>query len=69
MIKTAYIKKLPNGEYRVMSHTGKNLGTYKTKEQAKKRLSQVEMFKHLKNKKASRLEILSNIWEYLQTQE
>lgn len=52
MIKTAYIKKLPNGEYRVMSHTGKNLGTYKTKEQAKKkRLSQVEIFKHLKNKK------------------
>jgi hypothetical protein len=46
LIKIAIIKKLPNGKYRVMSHTGKNLGTYDSKKQAKERLRQVEFFKH-----------------------
>ncbi len=27
-VKCAYIKKLPNGKYRVFSEKGKNLGTY-----------------------------------------
>ena len=39
------IKKLPNG-YRVVSSRGKNLGgPYKTLEEAKRRLRQVEFFK------------------------
>lgn len=39
------IKKLPNG-YKVVSSSGKNLGgPYKTLEEAKKRLRQVEFFK------------------------
>lgn len=48
MVKISFIKKLKNGKYRVTSRSGKNLGTYSTKSEAKKRLKQVEMFKHLK---------------------
>jgi hypothetical protein len=47
MIKIAVIKKLPNGKYQVQSHEGKNLGTYKSKEKAEKRLRQIEFFKYL----------------------
>lgn len=39
------IRKLKNG-YRVESEKGKNMGTYKTEAQAKKRLQQIEYFKH-----------------------
>ena len=46
LVKLAKIRKLPNGKYRVLSETGKNLGTYRSKESAKKRLSQIEYFKH-----------------------
>lgn len=35
-------------KYVVLSEGGKRLGTYSTKEQAKKRLRQVEYFKHKK---------------------
>ena len=42
------IKKLKEG-YKVLSEKGKNLGgPYKTKEEAAKRLRQVEYFKHKK---------------------
>jgi len=42
------IKKVSGG-YKVLSEKGKNLGgPYKTKEQAEKRLRQVEYFKHKK---------------------
>lgn len=58
-IKNAFIKKLPNGKYRVLSQKGKNLGTYSTKELAKKRLKQIEMFKHLKKIKASPIDLTS----------
>jgi hypothetical protein len=34
----------------VLSHDGKKLGEYDTEEEAKKRLRQVEMFKHIKEK-------------------
>lgn len=51
LVKVAYIKKLPSGEYRVLSTKGRNLGTYPTKEEAEERLQMVEMFKHLKKKK------------------
>ena len=42
------IKKVEGG-YKVLSEKGKNLGgPYKTKQQAEKRLKQVEYFKHNK---------------------
>lgn len=47
--KTAIIKKLPGNKYMVTSEKGKNLGVYSTKELAKKRLRQVEYFKHKKD--------------------
>lgn len=46
MVKVSRIRKLPDGKYRVVSKDGKNLGTYKSRETAKKRLKQVEYFKH-----------------------
>lgn len=46
-IKEAKIKKLENGKYRVVSNSGGDLGTYATKSEAKKRLSQVEAFKRI----------------------
>ena len=42
------IKKIKGG-YCVVSETGKNMGSYKTEAEAKKRLRQVEYFKHLKS--------------------
>lgn len=43
------IKKV-SGEYQVISSKGKNLGVpYKTLDAAKKRLQQVEFFKHRKH--------------------
>jgi len=50
--KEAKIKKLPNGKYRVMAETGRNMGTYDTEKEAKERLQQIEMFKHMKKKKS-----------------
>ncbi len=47
IIKNAVIRKLPNGDYRVLSEKGRNLGTYDSKSEAKKRLQQIEYFKHL----------------------
>jgi hypothetical protein len=47
MIKVSKIIKLPDGKFRVVSQKGKNLGTYKSKSSAEKRLQQVEYFKHL----------------------
>ena len=49
----AKIKKMPDGKYRVLSQKGKNLGTYKSREGAKKRLQMVEMFKHMDENKAN----------------
>lgn len=42
------VKKVGD-KYKVVSKTGKNLGTYNTKKAAEKRLKEVEYFKH-KNK-------------------
>lgn len=53
LIKIAFIKKLPDGKYRVFSESGKNMGTFPTHEKAKKRLRQIEFFKI---KKASKNE-------------
>jgi len=41
------IKKIKGG-YRVVSESGRNMGTYKTLAGAKKRLGQIEYFKHKK---------------------
>ena len=49
LLKEGKIRKLPNGKYRVLSENGKNLGTYTSREGAKKRLKQVEYFKHVNN--------------------
>jgi len=44
--------KKTKGKYVVLSEkTGRKFGTYKTIAEAKKRLRQVEFFKHLKGKK------------------
>jgi hypothetical protein len=61
MIKLAFIRKLPNGKYRVLSRKGKNLGTYDSKEQASKRLKQIEFFKHIK---ASEIIDLTDIYDF-----
>ena len=61
MDKLAYIEKLPNGKWRVFSEKGKTLGTYPSKEQAKKRLAQIEMFKHIEKRKKSMSQIFSII--------
>jgi len=44
------IRKVQGG-YRVLSESGRNLGTYRTKAEAEKRLRQIEMFKRLKRKR------------------
>jgi hypothetical protein len=45
-LEALMIKKVSGG-YKVVSEKGKNLGgPYKTKKEAKKRLAQVEFFKH-----------------------
>jgi len=45
MNKVSYIKKIKNSRYRVFSESGKNMGTYDTMDDAKKRLRQIEFFK------------------------
>lgn len=42
------IKKIKDG-YKVVSESGRNMGSYKTLGEAKKRLRQIEYFKHKKN--------------------
>jgi hypothetical protein len=44
------IRKVQGG-YRVLSESGRNMGTYRTKAEAEKRLRQIEMFKRLKRKR------------------
>jgi len=41
------IRKVKAG-YRVVAESGRHMGTYKTLKEAKKRLQQIEFFKHLK---------------------
>lgn len=40
------IKKI-NGKYRVIAESGRAMGTYETREDAKKRLRQIEYFKQV----------------------
>jgi len=44
------IKKQAGGKFKVVSHSGKNLGANLSKEGAKKRLREVEYFKHRKGR-------------------
>lgn len=46
MIKNAYIKKINENTWRVLSENGKNLGETSSLEAAKKRLQEVEYFKN-----------------------
>jgi hypothetical protein len=65
MIKNARIGKLSDGRYRVYSHDGKNLGTCTSYEAAKKRLAEVEAFKHMdKSKRKSAFMSLMNIYSF-----
>ena len=50
--KTSKVVK-EDGKYIAKSEKGKNFGTYDTKEEAEKRVQQMEMFKHMKNKKSA----------------
>lgn len=36
--------------FRVVAESGRNMGTYPTREQAEKRLRQIEMFKHMRKR-------------------
>ncbi len=44
------IRRLKSG-YRVLAESGRHMGDYKTLKEAKKRLQQIEIFKHLRMKK------------------
>lgn len=44
------IRKVKGG-YRVLAESGRSMGTYRTKAEAEKRLRQVEMFKHMREKR------------------
>jgi len=46
------IRKVKEG-YRVLSESGRDMGTYATKEEAEKRLKQIEYFKHTKKQASS----------------
>ena len=48
--EAAVIRKVRGG-YRVLSESGRNMGTYRTKTEAEKRLKQIEMFKHMRRKR------------------
>lgn len=50
LVKLAIIKREPGGKWSVRSMKGKSLGKYDTKEEAVKRLRQVEYFKNHKDK-------------------
>ena len=43
-----------DGKYQAQSEKGKNFGTYDTKQEAKDRVKQMEMFKHMKKKSADK---------------
>lgn len=61
--KKSFVRKLPNGKYRVLSEKGKNLGTFDSREQAEKHLREVEYFKHKKKASVKDIIDLSSIKE------
>lgn len=61
IMKIAFIRRMPGGRWKIVSEKGKSLGIYPTKEQAVKRLRQIEYFKHKKKKRKSAGEELGPI--------
>ncbi len=55
-VKVSFIRKLKN-KWIVYSKKGKKLGSYKTKQEALKRLKQIEFFKHKKASKSKELDL------------
>jgi hypothetical protein len=53
IMKIAFIRKMPNGKWKIFSEKGKSLGEYLTKERAVKRLREIEYFKYKKKKRAN----------------
>lgn len=62
LYKIAIIRKMPKGYWGIYSRKGKLLGKYKTKQEAVKRLRQIEFFKH---KKASENDTYTSILRQL----
>lgn len=60
--KSARIKKMPSGKYRVVSEKGKNLGESKSWQGAEERRKEVEMFKHMDKKKKRRRRKRAMLW-------
>jgi len=50
------IKKI-GSKYMVVAESGRHMGEYKTKAEAKHRLAQIEFFKHLKSGSGSKLKL------------
>jgi hypothetical protein len=55
MIKTAIIRELSDGRFRVYDRKGNNKGTYVSRVEAESRLRQIEYFKHKDEEKESKL--------------
>ena len=63
---TEHIVKLKNGKYRLLSHKGKNLGTFDSHKAAAKHEGEVEYFKSLKESKIDdMITILSIVKNYI----
>lgn len=52
LVKIAKIRKLPDGRYRVFSPTGENLGTYKSREAAQKKMKHEDYLKNFDHAEA-----------------
>lgn len=50
------------GKYKVTSHKGKNLSKCMSSGAADKRLAEVEMFKHMKNKRSGKKKVTTKNW-------
>lgn len=61
MDKFSYVRKLPDGRYRVFSEKGKNLGTFNNEKEAKSHLKEIESFRNKNNKS-----IKKALWELLE---
>ena len=46
MNKVAFIRKQPNGKYKIFSRKNKSLGEYNSLSEAEERLKRIEYFKH-----------------------
>lgn len=58
LVKLARIRQLTNGKYRVLSRDGENMGTYTSKEKAKKKLKEIDYLKNFDHQDAQDKEII-----------